>query len=71
MIQAKTRGMKFLLVVDAMFLLEGCSILSGSRYRLYKLCKEFPGLQVIYSDTDSIFVRTNSNMTEILDLPVC
>nr|APZ80124.1 hypothetical protein [Debaryomyces hansenii]APZ80133.1 hypothetical protein [Debaryomyces hansenii] len=38
----------------------GVSILSGSRYRLYKLCKEFPGLQVIYSDTDSIFVRKNS-----------
>ena len=38
----------------------GVSILSGSRYKLYKLCKEFPGLQVIYSDTDSIFVRKNS-----------
>ena len=36
----------------------GVSILkSGIRYKLYKLCKEFPSLQVIYSDTDSIFVR--------------
>jgi hypothetical protein len=38
----------------------GISILSGSRYRLYNLCKQFPGMEVIYSDTDSIFVKTSS-----------
>lgn len=38
----------------------GVSILSGSRYRLFKLCKQFPGIKIIYSDTDSIFVKMNS-----------
>ncbi|PIA12548.1 hypothetical protein COEREDRAFT_51958 [Coemansia reversa NRRL 1564] len=38
----------------------GVSILSGSRYRLYKLCKKFPGIKVIYSDTDSVFVLASS-----------
>jgi hypothetical protein len=38
----------------------GISILSGSRYRLYNLCKQFPGMDVIYSDTDSIFVRKST-----------
>lgn len=38
----------------------GISILSASRYRLYKLCKQFPNMNVIYSDTDSIFVTRNS-----------
>ncbi|PIA12563.1 DNA polymerase [Coemansia reversa NRRL 1564] len=38
----------------------GISILSGSRYRLYKLCKQFPGMKVIYSDTDSVFIKANS-----------
>lgn len=39
---------------------QGISILSGSRYRLYTLCKQFPGLQVIYSDTDSVYIRKKS-----------
>lgn len=38
----------------------GISILSGSRYRLWKLCKKYRGLDVIYSDTDSVFIRRNS-----------
>ncbi|KAJ2740379.1 hypothetical protein GGI20_005840 [Coemansia sp. BCRC 34301] len=38
----------------------GISILSGSRYRLYNLIKQFPGIQVVYSDTDSIFVKASS-----------
>lgn len=38
----------------------GISILSGSRYRLYKLCKNFPNIKIIYSDTDSIFVLKNT-----------
>lgn len=38
----------------------GISILSASRYRLYNLCKQFKGLEVIYSDTDSIFVKKSS-----------
>jgi hypothetical protein len=38
----------------------GISILSGSRYRLYNLCKQFPNIEVVYSDTDSIFVKASS-----------
>lgn len=38
----------------------GISILSGSRYRLYNLCKSFNGIDVLYSDTDSIFIRKAS-----------
>lgn len=38
----------------------GVSILSGSRYRLWKLCKKYEGLEVIYSDTDSVFIRKDS-----------
>jgi hypothetical protein len=38
----------------------GISILSGSRYRLYTLCRRFPSMEVIYSDTDSIFVKAAS-----------
>jgi hypothetical protein len=38
----------------------GISILSGSRYRLYNLCKKFNKIDVIYSDTDSIFVRKST-----------
>lgn len=38
----------------------GVSILSGSRYRLYALCKQFKGIEIIYSDTDSIFVRKST-----------
>lgn len=38
----------------------GVSILSASRYRLYNLCKKFKGLEIIYSDTDSIFVRKST-----------
>ncbi|KAJ2509789.1 hypothetical protein GGI11_005737 [Coemansia sp. RSA 2049] len=38
----------------------GISILSGSRYRLYMLCKEFPNMDIVYSDTDSIFVRQST-----------
>lgn len=39
---------------------QGISILSGSRYRLYNLCKQFPGLEIIYSDTDSVFIKKSS-----------
>jgi hypothetical protein len=42
----------------------GISILSGSRWRLYKLCKQFPSMQVIYSDTDSVYVRKSSFTVE-------
>ena len=38
----------------------GISILSASRYRLYKLCKQFENIDIIYSDTDSIFVKQKS-----------
>lgn len=38
----------------------GISILSGSRYRLFKLCKQFPNIKIIYSDTDSIFALKSS-----------
>jgi hypothetical protein len=38
----------------------GVSILSGSRYRLYNLCKKYKGIKIIYSDTDSIFVKASS-----------
>lgn len=38
----------------------GISILSGSRYRLYQLCKSFGGFNILYSDTDSIFIRKSS-----------
>lgn len=36
------------------------SILSGSRFRLYNLCKNITNMEVIYSDIDSIFVTTKS-----------
>nr|CAC08221.2 putative terminal protein / DNA-polymerase [Schwanniomyces etchellsii] len=39
---------------------QGVFILSGSRYRLYKLCKKFKGIKIIYSDTDSIFILKSS-----------
>ncbi|PIA12550.1 hypothetical protein COEREDRAFT_84053 [Coemansia reversa NRRL 1564] len=42
----------------------GVSILSGSRYRLYMLIKQIksiaPGIDIVYSDTDSIFIRKKS-----------
>lgn len=38
----------------------GISILSGSRYRLYKECKKFKDIKIIYSDTDSIYVLKKS-----------
>ncbi|PIA12554.1 hypothetical protein COEREDRAFT_51929 [Coemansia reversa NRRL 1564] len=40
----------------------GISILSASRYRLYNLCKQCTekSMDVIYSDTDSIFVRKST-----------
>jgi hypothetical protein len=42
----------------------GVSILSGSRYRLYMLVKSIktvaPNMDIVYSDTDSIFIRKKS-----------
>lgn len=38
----------------------GISISSASRYRLYKLCRQFPNIKILYSDTVSIFVRKTS-----------